>query len=123
MPRLGSAIMLCALLAMSQTSRAGSELGPVCDAPEEYLVTDVSLAQLAAAVTAGGLVNVLAVGSATTVGSVTSASGVQSTKQGGAFPWHMVRALQAALPAVDFRLTVRGGRGMTAEDMLPQLAA
>jgi hypothetical protein len=120
MRRPGSVILLCALLAMSQTSRAGSELGPVCDAPEEYLATDVPFAQFAAAVTAGGPVNVLAVGSATTVGSVTAAAGgTQSTKQGGAFPWHMVRALHAALPAVEFRLTVRGGRGMTAEDMLP----
>ena len=35
----------------------------------------------------------------------------------------MVHALHAALPSVDFRLTVRGGRGMTAEDMLPLLEA
>ena len=35
----------------------------------------------------------------------------------------MVRALHAALPSVDFRLTVRGGRGMTAEDMLPLIEA
>ena len=35
----------------------------------------------------------------------------------------MVRALHAALPSVEFRLTVRGGRGMTAEDMLPLIDA
>ena len=35
----------------------------------------------------------------------------------------MVRALHAALPSVEFRLTVRGGRGMTAEEMLPLIDA
>ena len=35
----------------------------------------------------------------------------------------MVHALHAALPSVEFRLTVRGGRGMTAEEMLPLLEA
>ena len=35
----------------------------------------------------------------------------------------MVRALHAALPSVEFRLTVRGGRGMTAEQMLPLIDA
>jgi hypothetical protein len=35
----------------------------------------------------------------------------------------MVHALEVALPGVKFALTVRGGRGMTAEDMLPLLSA
>jgi hypothetical protein len=35
----------------------------------------------------------------------------------------MVGALHAALPNVSFQLTVRGGRGMTADEMLPLLDA
>ena len=93
-----------------------------CGAPAEFVTTDASLAQLAAAIAAGGPVDILAVGSATTVGSLTTA-GEHSASQGGAFPWHMVRALHAALPSVEFRLTVRGGRGMTAEEMLPLIDA
>src|SRR3954471_4471481 len=118
---LASAILIFALAAVPPSSRA-DERGSVCGAPEEFVSTSESLGQLAAAVTAGGPVDVLAIGSATTVGSV-SAGGQQSAAHGGAFPWQMVSALHAALPAVEFRLTVRGGRGMTAEDMLPLLEA
>ncbi len=116
MRRLASAILLCILVSISQRSLAG-ELGIACGAPEDFITTDASLTQLATSIAAGGPVEILAVGSATTVGSVT-ANGQHSAAQGGAFPWQMVRALNAALPSVEFRLTVRGGRGMTAEDML-----
>lgn len=103
-------------------SWAGTESNDACGAPEEFVTTDVSLAQLSAAIAGGGPIDILAVGSATTVGSVTR-TGEHSAAQGGAFPWHMARALHDALPAVEFRLTVRGGRGMTAEDMLPLIDA
>jgi acyl-CoA thioesterase I len=122
MRRLVSAIPLCALLVLAQPARAGTELNDSCNAPAEFVTTDASLAQLAAAISAGGPIDILAVGSATTVGSLTTA-GEHSASQGGAFPWHMVRALHAALPSVEFRLTVRGGRGMTAEQMLPLIDA
>ncbi len=61
--------------------------------------------------------NVLAVGSATTVGDQLGAD------RHSAYPYRMVEALHAALPKVSFALTLRGGRGMTAEDMLPLLQA
>jgi acyl-CoA thioesterase I len=116
------AMLCCAVLAIPQLARAGSELGGACGAPEDYITTDVALAQLAAAISAERPVDILAVGSATTVGSVT-AGVVQNPDPGSAYPWQMVRALQAALPAIEFRLTVRGGRGMTAEEMLPLIDA
>jgi acyl-CoA thioesterase I len=112
------AILLAALLVPTEPLLAGTELGDACGAPDEFVTTDVALPQFATAVAAGSPVDILAVGSATTVGSVT-ATGQQGATPGGAFPWQMVRALQAAMPSVEFRLTVRGGRGMTAEDMLP----
>jgi len=62
-------------------------------------------------------VNILAIGSATTVGDQTGAG------HHTAFPYHMIEALHAARPSVAFGLTLRGGRGMTALDMLPLLKA
>src|SRR5262245_52742363 len=122
MHRLVSALLLGALLGPAQMSWAGTEPSRTCGAPEEFVTTVVPLAQLSAAIAGGGPVDVLAVGSATTVGSVTR-SGEHSAASGGTFPWQMVQALHEALPAVQFRLTVRGGRGMTAEDMLPLIEA
>lgn len=118
MRRLASAILLCSVFASLQPSLAATELTGTCGAPDEFVTADESLSQFSQAVTAGGVVNVLAVGSATTVGSV-NAAGLNSAAEGGAFPWQMIRALHAAIPSVTFDLTVRGGRGMTAEDMLP----
>ena len=122
MRRTVSAISLCAFLVLAQPLYAGTEPDGACGAPDEFVTSGASLAQLAAAVAAGGPVDILAVGSATTVGSLTAA-GEHSASQGGAFPWYMVRALHAALPSVEFRITVRGGRGMTAEEMLPLIHA
>jgi hypothetical protein len=124
MRRMASSLLACAILAVPATSYAGSDLADACGAPAEFTVTDAPLGQFATAVAAGGPVNVLAVGSATTVGATSTSTGLAtSTTQGASFPWHMVRTLQAALPGVKFALTVRGGRGMTAEDMLPLLGA
>ena len=122
MRRLVSAILLCALLALPQPSRAATEIDDACGAPEEFITTDASLAQLAAAIAAGGPVDILAVGSATTVGSVTSA-GEHSAAQGARFPGRWCARCRRRCRRCEFRLTVRGGRGMTAEEMLPLLEA
>ena len=74
---------------------------------------DEPLAAVAAALAAGGPVNILAVGSATTVGVVPDRTRIES------FPHRTVEALRAAMPQVTFNLTVRGGKGMTAEEMVP----
>lgn len=87
------------------------------------MTPDEPLAQVAAVIAAGGPVDVLAVGSATTVGAVAVANMQPRAPEGTSFPWQMVRELQAALPKIAFTITVRGGRGMTAEDMLPLLAS
>src|SRR4051794_14359664 len=115
-------LLLWVVLLLPSPVRAASDRGSVCGAPEELVSTDAALTSVAARIAAGGPVDILAAGSATTVGSLTT-TGEHSASQGGAFPWHMVRALHAALPSVEFRLTVRGGRGMTAEQMLPLIDA
>ena len=121
MLRLASCMLASALVALPLPSGAASETGDVCGAPAEFVTTSAPLGQLAAAIAAGGPVDVLAVGSATTVGSVNTKGLNTSGTQGASYPWHMTRALEAALPGVKFALTVRGGRGMTAEQMLPLL--
>lgn len=122
MRRLASAFLVCALFALPRPLLAALDSNNTCGAPEEFLSADEPLTRVSQAVASGGAVNVLAVGSATTVGSVT-ATGLRSAAENGAFPWQMIHAMRAALPSVKFDLTVRGGRGMTAEDMLPLIDA
>jgi hypothetical protein len=120
MSRLASRILLCVCLALPVSSRAASDVAAACGAPDEFITSDEALAQVSAAVSAGGPVDILAIGSATTVGAVTAA-GTNTSATQGAFPWRMMEALQTAMPKVQFHLTVRGGRGLTAEEMLPLL--
>ena len=121
MHRLASSLLVCAVLALSQPSQAESDTGDACGAPAEFTTADESMSQLAASIAAGGPVDVLAVGSATTVGTVNVNDAQITPPPGASFPWQMVAALHKAVPKVQFRLTVRGGRGMTAEEMLPLL--
>ncbi|HLJ05191.1 MAG TPA: hypothetical protein VKT26_02905 [Acetobacteraceae bacterium] len=116
-----SGIIISLLLALPVPSRAGSEPVIVCNAPDEFLTTDAPLAEFGAAIAAGGPVNILAVGSATTVGAPSTKDQKPTAIEGGTFPVQMVRALNAAMPSVRFTLTVRGGRGMTADAMLKLL--
>ncbi len=118
MPRWIPWLWLLALIACPASLRAEQEQPPAaCEASEAFTTPEESLSQVAAAIAAGGPVNVLAVGSATTVGDQLG------TDRNSAFPFRMVEMLHAALPKVAFALTLRGGRGMTAEDMLPLLEA
>ncbi|HEX3405225.1 MAG TPA: hypothetical protein VHT74_33350 [Acetobacteraceae bacterium] len=123
MRRLAGSLLLCAILALPVPSRAGSDADNACGAPDEFLTANSTLGQLAAAIAVGAPIDVLAIGSATTVGSITVAGKETIAAQGASFPWQMIRTLNAALPGVQFRVEVRGGRGMTAEDMLPLLEA
>ena len=85
--------------------------GSACAVPEEFVAPDEPLGRVAAAIAAGSPVDILAIGSATTVGDAKVIS----------FPHRMLDRLRAERPAVRFELTVQGGRGMTAETMLPMI--
>ena len=122
MRRFASFLILCAILASPVASRAGTA-PDACAAPDAFVTATGAFSQLAAAIAAGGPVAILAVGSATTVGAANRSGEPTSATQGAAFPWHMLRALEAASPGSKFSLTVRGGRGMTAADMLPLISA
>lgn len=90
-----------------------SEGAEVCATPQEYLQPDEPLDQVATAIAAGGPLDILAIGSASTTGE----GGGNATP----YPRRMAEALKTALPGVEIRLKVLGGRGMTAEAMLPLL--
>ena len=111
-------LCLLVLVACPISSRAGQPPPrAACAVPPEFTSPDSPLPAVAAAVKAGGPVNILAIGSAATVGDQTGAG------QHTAFPYRMIEALHAAMPNISFGLTLRGGRGMTAQDMLPLLKA
>jgi len=94
-----------------------------CNLPAELTTPDIPLHRVAMALSARGKVNVLAIGSGSTVGDSTGANGPNFVFHSptSSFPSRMIEALQAAQPKVHFYLTVRGGRNMTAEAMLPVL--
>lgn len=88
--------------------RAGTP--DICASAPEFSIPDKKLENLAAAVAGHDAIEVLAVGSGTTVG--------QDGGGGKAFPHRMIEALRAALPGREIDLTLRGARGMTAAEML-----
>jgi acyl-CoA thioesterase-1 len=108
-------VVLFLLLALPAVA-AGASDPETCDIAPQYVTVQKPLEPLKAAIAAGGPVEILAVGSGATIG----ANGEQPDN---AFPYRMLDALRAALPRVGFELTVRGGRGMTAEEMLPLVKA
>jgi hypothetical protein len=109
------ACLVAVSLPLAAGTRARAEdNATACAAPAELTTPDTPLEHVRAAIAAGGPVNVLAVGSSSTVGS-------NSHDPRSAYPYRMIDALHAARPGVTFHLDVRGGRGLTAADMLPQL--
>jgi len=107
-----------ALLALSAVRPPAVSAGPegapplVCPSSVDVETPDQPLDHLAVAVKAGEAVEVLALGSANTVASGRAG-----------YPYAMVQALAAALPHTTFRLTIQGGRGLTAADLLDDLRA
>jgi acyl-CoA thioesterase-1 len=102
-----------------------------CPDAAGFLTSEEPLTALAGAIAAGKPVDVLAVGSAIAIGEENGTGTGTGNENGngngngngGSFPYHMIDALHAALPAVDFRLTLQGARGLTAQDMLRVLDA
>jgi hypothetical protein len=94
-----------------------------CNLPPELITPDTALPRLAAAIAKRGEVNILALGSGSTVGDTSGTGGAAFVYHVPmlSFPYRMIEALQAAKPAIGFHLTVQGGRNMTAEEMLPLL--
>ena len=107
--------VLLLLLALPAVA-VGSPDSQSCDVAPQFVTAQRPLAPLKAAIDAGGPIEILAVGS----GSTTGADGLRPDDM---FPYRMLDALRAAVPGVRFNLTVRGARGMSAEEMLPVVEA
>lgn len=112
-----------------------------CQAADDLAGTATPIPKVAAALQPGAVLDILAVGSATMFGpeaslgpgTITS----QSVGDGGklssqaklftgpaserAFPLQMAKELRGAIPGLDVKMTVRGGRNLLATDMLDLL--
>jgi hypothetical protein len=114
--------------AWSQASNAVDDLPP-CDMPADLTTPTSPLPRVAEALAASGTVEILAIGSGSTVGETGKSMGAAFTYRtpAASFPFRMLDALQTMKPKAAFRLTVKGGRDMTAEGMyatlLQELAA
>jgi hypothetical protein len=100
----------------------GDEL-PSCDLPADLTAPSAPLSRVAAAL-AKGSVDILALGSGSTVGDAAGSNGPAFNYRmpEASFPRRMLEVLQTAQPAVAFHLTVKGGRNMTADTMYATLA-
>lgn len=113
--------------------------GDPCAAPDETSATLSALPRVGDVLKADGTLRVLAIGSATMFGpEATLAPGTLTSQSFAAkappratdtvpftqeaseqaFPRQMAKALQEMVPGVKVQVVVRGGRGMTAADML-----
>ena len=122
MQRLLLAWLLLTLAAITPAwSRAVNELA--CDMPPELTTPSAPLARVAAALKSDGGLNILALGSGSTVGENGGSNGpamAVSTPE-RSFPYRMVETLRSMRPGIHVNLAVRGGRSMTADAMLPIL--
>ncbi|MDE2517315.1 MAG: SGNH/GDSL hydrolase family protein [Rhodospirillales bacterium] len=106
-------ILLALLLAGISSAPIRAANAAPCAADPALLVPDDPPTAFQAALASGKPVAILAIGSATTAGGKEAAQAL--------FPAYLMAALHQALPGTAFTLAVRGGRGQTAEDMLPEL--
>jgi acyl-CoA thioesterase-1 len=122
MQRLTLGVLLLSLTAVTPAwSRA--EDAPVCDMPTEYTTPSAPLPRVAAALSSSGRLAILALGSGSTVGDSGGSGGpaLMYHAPEASFPYRMTEALRAMRPSLHFDLTVKGGRSMTADTMLPIL--
>jgi acyl-CoA thioesterase-1 len=115
-------LSLALLVAGSCPGRADS--GPACDLPDDLILPADPLTHVATALAKRNQVDILALGSGSTVGDSSGAGGgpaMAYKAPRASFPYRMVETLNSMRPADHFELTVEGGRDMTAEAMLPIL--
>jgi len=118
-------LLFLVLLALTAEAPAWSQIRkvvddhPPCDMPSEMTTPSAPLARVAAALAADESVDILAIGSGSTVGKTAAPGGSTSNHPTpeASFPYRMLDVLQAARPGAKFHLTVKGGRNMTAETM------
>lgn len=108
------------LLAAATPAWSQAAQGLACQMPEDAVTPSSPLSNTAAALSKTHALDILALGSGSTVGDSGNAAGpalsIQTPQR--SFPYRMVEALHGMRPGVQFNLTVQGGKSMTAEEML-----
>ena len=138
------ALALAVTLAASSAFRPALAADPRCAAPDGVAGTVASLPHVAATLRPGSTLDVLVVGSATVFGPAAAleagAAAREAVRNGqlpgtttqvsgprlavvspAAFPMVMARGMQAAVPGMAVKVTVEGGRSLTAADMVETL--
>lgn len=133
---LGLGLLLALAGAPSRSALAVAPADP-CRAPDDVAGAVAPLPKVAAVLQPRSVLNILAVGSATMFGPEASLSSGTITSQAlglgaavsagsklkqmateRAFPMQMAKALRDAVPGLDVRVTVRGGKSLLATEML-----
>ena len=133
-PALMAAALCLPLPCLADSAPAAAATANRCAAPEDLTADAASLPHLADVLKPGSTLNVLTVGSATVFSPVESlqpgtvtgrALGLGNGPRSGnlltteaAFPMQMAKDLQQAIPGLTVNVTVKGGRGMLASEML-----
>jgi len=104
------ALLVLPAVAVAESNAPFGDALSGCATPPALAAPAQPLPALRAALAGGGPIEILAVGSASTVG-------LEDGGHGQSYVARMEAALRAALPGRALRLTVRGGRGMTAAAM------
>jgi hypothetical protein len=96
---------------------------PPCDMPSDLTTSVSPLTHVAEALSGPGKVDILAIGSGSTVGDTGGSTGPAFTYRTpeASFPFRMLDVLREMRPRAQFTLTVKGGRNMTAEAMYATL--
>jgi acyl-CoA thioesterase I len=115
--------LIALLLTAPAWAQSAVSTKPACEVPAEFITPSVPLASVAAALAADRPVDILALGSGSTVGEIGIATGkaFAGKTPGASFPYKMVEALRSLRPEARFNLTVAGGQNMSAGDMLAEL--
>lgn len=116
--------LACLVLTLSAGTPAWSDTREslACEMPPDLITPSAPLTRAAAALSNGSL-NILALGSGSTVGDSGGSNGpaLMIHTPEHSFPYQMTEMLRSMRPTLRFNLTVQGGRSMTAEAMLPIL--
>lgn len=120
--RLPRIVLLLSCMAAVDPALVQATEAPACDLQADLLTPTAPLPHVAAAL-ARKRINILALGSGSTVGETGKAAGPALIYRtpGASFPYRMADALRAARPEIQVNLSVKGGRSMPASDMLPIL--
>nr|WP_294554314.1 hypothetical protein [uncultured Rhodopila sp.] len=96
---------------------------PPCDMPADLTTPVAPLTRVANALSGPGKVEILAIGSGSTVGDTGGSTGPAFTYRTpeASFPFRMLDVLREMRPRAQFNLTVKGGRDMSADAMYSTL--